>query len=54
MRIHILGSKGMLGSYIQSFLENIYTCVNYNHEQFDAIKDIRGLNKIEVQSGDIE
>ena len=53
MRIHILGNKGMLGSHMQSFLENVYACIGYNHEHFDAIKDIRCLNKIEVQSGDV-
>lgn len=53
MTIHILGNRGMLGSYMESFLSERYPCVGYNRQQFDVIEDINNLDKIKLRPVDV-
>tara|TARA_R110000751_G_scaffold126785_2_gene228793 strand:+ start:3288 stop:4082 length:795 start_codon:yes stop_codon:yes gene_type:complete len=53
MKIHILGSSGMLGRYMETYLGDIYNCISYTRKDFDASKDIYDLEKIPIDKGDI-
>lgn len=50
--IHILGSNGMLGSYVHRFLSDKYPCVGHTRGSFDVLKDIENIDKLQIKTGD--
>ena len=58
MKIYVLGSNGMLGKYVSTYLSDIYDCVNLTRKDIDASEINSGnidksIEKLEIKNGDV-
>ena len=46
MKVYVFGSKGMLGKYVTTYLENYYEVIEINRNRFFPVKTLDDYDNI--------